>query len=148
MITDAAGIAASPLTYPVDLYPEIEPFTTGLLDVGSGHSIYYEQSGKEDGIPALFLHGGPGGGCNPRSRRFFDPAVYRIVCLDQRGCGRSKPNAADDWEAALVDNNTAALVADVEKLTSLEPPARACDRVEHSREFTFGIVVTTVTGLR
>ena len=114
--SDAAGIAASPLRYPVDLYPEIEPYTTGLLDVGSGHSIYYEQSGKEDGIPALFLHGGPGGGCNPRSRRFFDPAVYRIVCLDQRGCGRSKPNAADDWEAALVDNNTAALVSDVEKI--------------------------------
>ena len=114
--SDAAGLCAKPLEYPVQLYPEIEPYSTGFLDVGAGHQVYYEESGKPDGIPALFLHGGPGGGCSPRSRRFFDPSVYRIVCLDQRGCGRSTPNAADDWQAALIDNTTAALIADCEAI--------------------------------
>ena len=114
--SDAADFASNPIQYPVELYPEIEPFSTAMLDAGSGHQVYYEQSGKADGIPVLFLHGGPGGGCSARSRRFFDPAVYRIVCLDQRGCGRSTPNAADDWNAALQDNNTAALVADCEAI--------------------------------
>ena len=114
--SDAADILATPLKYPVQLYPEIEPYSTGFLDAGAGHRVYYEESGKPDGIPALFLHGGPGGGCSPRSRQFFDPNKYRIVCLDQRGCGRSTPNAADDWQAALVENNTAALVADCEAI--------------------------------
>jgi proline iminopeptidase len=114
--SDAADFVAEPLQYPVQLYPEIEPYSTGTLDAGAGHRVYYEESGKSDGIPALFLHGGPGGGCSPRSRQFFDPSVYRIVCLDQRGCGRSTPNAADDWQAALVENNTAALVADCEAI--------------------------------
>lgn len=114
--SDAGKFSTTPLWYPVQLYPEIEPYSTGFLDAGAGHQVYYEESGRPDGIPALFLHGGPGGGCSPRSRRFFDPSVYRIVCLDQRGCGRSTPNAADDWQAALVDNNTAALVADCEAI--------------------------------
>lgn len=87
---------------------------THVIRQGSGHSIYYEQSGNPEGIPVLFLHGGPGGGCSARSRRFFDPAVYRIVCFDQRGCGRSSPNAADDWQGAILDNNTTTLVGDCE----------------------------------
>ena len=69
------------------LYPEIEPYEAGLLDVGDGHQIYYERSGKPGGKPAVFLHGGPGAGCNAKCRRFFDPGVYRIVLFDQRGCG-------------------------------------------------------------
>ena len=73
-------------------------------------------SGNRDGVPAVFLHGGPGGGCSPRSRRFFDPAFYRIVIFDQRGSGKSVPNASDDLEASLVENNTPKLVADIERL--------------------------------
>jgi proline iminopeptidase len=114
--SDAAGFNVKPLPYPKKLYPPLEPNSTAFLDAGSGHRVYYEESGKPNGVPALFLHGGPGGGCSSRSRQFFDPSVYRIVCLDQRGCGRSTPNAADDWQAALVENNTAALVADCEAI--------------------------------
>lgn len=114
--SDVLGHGQTPLVYPTQLYPPIEPFASAHLDVGSGHRIYYEQNGNPDGIPVLFLHGGPGGGCSPRSRRFFDPAVYMIVCFDQRGCGRSAPNAADDWEGALLDNNTTTLVSDAEAI--------------------------------
>ena len=98
------------------LYPEIEPYDTGWLEVGSGHALYYEQSGNPDGAPALFLHGGPGGGTSPRVRRFFDPAHYRIVLLDQRGAGHSRPNVSDDYDGALRDNTTPHLVADNERL--------------------------------
>ena len=94
--SDTAEQAAKPATYPTTLYPEIEPYETGMLDVGSGHKLYYEQCGNPDGVPCVFLHGGPGAGCDPRSRRFFDPKFYRIVVFDQRGSGRSVPNAADD----------------------------------------------------
>lgn len=73
-------------------------------------------SGNPEGVPALFLHGGPGAGCSPRCRRFFDPAFYRIVLLDQRGAGRSVPNAADDLVGALVENATPELVGDLEAL--------------------------------
>jgi len=114
--SDALGYGLAPPEYPVTLYPPIEPFAATTLAVGSGHTIYYEQSGSPDGIPVLFLHGGPGGGCSARSRRFFDPATYCIVCFDQRGCGRSAPNAADDWKGALLDNNTSTLVADCEAI--------------------------------
>ena len=100
--------------FPRDLYPPIEPDSHELLPVGDGHSIYVEQCGNPDGPAALFLHGGPGGGCSPRSRRFFDPAYWRIICLDQRGCGRSTPNAADDWEASIFENNTQKIVQDLE----------------------------------
>ena len=124
-----------------ELYPPLEPYDTGMLEVGSGHSLYYEQCGNPDGVPCVFLHGGPGAGCdelatvvapsqahpsqpdpnphpnpNPasrcdeRSRRFFDPQHYRIVCFDQRGSGRSVPNAADDLAASLIDNTTPDLV--------------------------------------
>ena len=92
------------------LYPEIEPFDSGFLQVSDLHTLYYEQSGNPDGKPVVFLHGGPGGGVNPKCRRFFDPARYRIVLFDQRGCGRSTPHAE------LTDNTTWHLVADIERL--------------------------------
>ncbi|MBX7080899.1 MAG: prolyl aminopeptidase [Nannocystaceae bacterium] len=91
-------------------YPEIEPYETGMLQVSDIHSIYYEQSGNPRGKPVVFLHGGPGGGTDPKQRRFFDPAVYRIVLFDQRGCGKSRPHAE------LTDNTTWHLVADMELL--------------------------------
>ncbi|HVF34684.1 MAG TPA: prolyl aminopeptidase [Candidatus Saccharimonadia bacterium] len=92
------------------LYPEIAPYETGSLRVSPIHTLYYEQCGNPRGIPAVFLHGGPGGGTSPNMRRFFDPARYRIVLFDQRGCGRSTPRAE------LVDNTTMHLVADIESL--------------------------------
>lgn len=98
------------------LYPPIEPFHSGHLDVGDGHQIYYEQCGQRDGLPVLFLHGGPGAGCSPKSRQFFDPCRYHIVVFDQRGCNRSRPSAADDIWAALRANTTQDLVEDCERL--------------------------------
>lgn len=92
------------------LYPEIEPFDSGYLNVSDIHQIYYEQCGNPNGQPALFVHGGPGGGYDPKDRRFFDPAHYRIVLFDQRGAGRSKPHASTD------ENTTWHLVADMERL--------------------------------
>ncbi|MEG3191116.1 prolyl aminopeptidase [Lysobacter sp. D1-1-M9] len=92
------------------LYPEIQPYDTGLLKVDDRHTLYYEQSGNPDGKPVVLLHGGPGGGCNGKMRRFHDPAKYRIVLFDQRGSGRSTPHAD------LVDNTTWHLVADIETL--------------------------------
>ena len=92
------------------LYPEIEPYRTGMLQVSSLHSLYYEESGNPQGKPVVFLHGGPGSGTSPQQRRFFDPDAYRIVLFDQRGCGRSTPNAE------LRDNTTWDLVADIERL--------------------------------
>lgn len=97
------------------LYPEIEPYTTGMLDVGDGQLIYYEESGNPDGIPAVFLHGGPGGGGGIIRRRFFNPERYRIVCFDQRGCGDSTPHASDP-ACDMSVNTTWHLVADIEKL--------------------------------
>ena len=73
------------------LYPPIEPFNEGFIETGDRHTLYYAECGKPDGAPALIVHGGPGGGCNPAMRRFHDPAHYRIILLDQRGCGRSRP---------------------------------------------------------
>ena len=81
--SDAASQVSSPVKYPVELYPEIEPYEEGMLDVGDGHKLAYDVSGNPDGIPAVFLHGGPGGGVSPRSRRFFDPKRYKIVIFDQ-----------------------------------------------------------------
>ena len=92
------------------LYPEIEPYDSGTLAVSPLHTLYYEQCGNPRGKPVVFLHGGPGAGCNPKTRRFFDPAHYRIVQFDQRGCGRSTPHAE------LTDNTTWHLVADIERL--------------------------------
>jgi len=92
------------------LYPEIEPFNSGTLAVSPLHTLYYEESGNPNGKPVVFLHGGPGGGTNPKCRRFFDPGIYRIVLFDQRGCGKSTPHAE------LTDNTTWDLVADVERI--------------------------------
>ena len=91
-------------------YPEIEPYRTGALPVTGGHSLYFEESGNPEGKPVVFLHGGPGGGTEPKHRRFFDPGAYRIVLFDQRGCGKSTPYAS------LEENTTWDLVADIERL--------------------------------
>ena len=92
------------------LYPEIEPYQSGFLKVSEKHTLYFEQSGNPQGKPVVFLHGGPGGGTNARMRRFFNPALYRIVLFDQRGCGKSTPHACLD------ENTTWHLVADIENL--------------------------------
>ena len=98
-----------------EMYPEIEPYDSGHLDVGDGQQIYWETSGNPEGKPVVFLHGGPGGGTNPSQRRVFDPAKYRIVLFDQRGCGQSTPHASAP-EADLQFNTSWHLVADIEKL--------------------------------
>ncbi|QEE37065.1 prolyl aminopeptidase [Octadecabacter sp. SW4] len=90
------------------LYPPIDPFDQRMLEVGDGHRIYVEQCGNPDGIPVIVLHGGPGGGCSPAMRRYFDPDVYRVILFDQRGCGRSRPHAS------VEDNTTWHLVRDIE----------------------------------
>ncbi|MFC6490173.1 prolyl aminopeptidase [Nitratireductor sp. GCM10026969] len=95
------------------LYPKIEPFDSGMLDVGDGHQIHWERAGKRGGKPAVFLHGGPGGGFSPKHRRLFDPAKYDVMLFDQRGCGRSTPHAA------LEANTTWHLVADIERLREM-----------------------------
>jgi proline iminopeptidase len=92
------------------LYPEIEPYETGMLDVGDGHSLYWELSGNPDGKPAVMLHGGPGGGSSPDHRRQWNPDKYKILVFDQRGCGKSTPYAS------LENNTTWDLVDDIEKL--------------------------------
>ena len=92
------------------LYPPIEPYRCGHLDVGDGHRVYWELCGNPDGKPAVFLHGGPGAGCSPDHRRLFDPARYNILLFDQRGCGRSTPHAS------LEANTTWHLVEDMERL--------------------------------
>ena len=97
------------------LYPEIEPYDHGMLEVGDGNHIYWETCGNPHGKPAVVLHGGPGSGCSPRPRRYFDPAVYRIVLLDQRGCGRSTPRASA-YDTDMSVNTTAHLIADLELL--------------------------------
>ena len=99
--------AKDPLSW---LYPPIEPFNTGMLKVSDLHELYYEESGNPAGKPVIFLHGGPGGGSDPKQRRFFHPGKYRIINFDQRGCGKSTPYAC------LEDNTTWDLVADTEKL--------------------------------
>ena len=92
------------------LYPEFEPYETGMLDVGDGHSLYWELSGNPDGKPVVFLHGGPGAGSTPKHRRQFNPEKYKILVFDQRGCGQSTPFAS------LENNTTWHLVEDIEKL--------------------------------
>ena len=95
---------------PRSLYPDVDPFRTGRLKVSPIHELYFEESGNPNGKAVVFLHGGPGGGTEPKHRRYFDPAVYRIVLFDQRGCGRSTPFASLD------DNTTWDLVSDIEKV--------------------------------
>ncbi len=96
-------------------YPPIEPYASGMLDVGDGQQIYWEECGNPAGKPAVFVHGGPGGGSTPFARRFFDPDAYRIVLFDQRMCGRSLPHASAP-DADLSVNTTWHLVADLEAL--------------------------------
>ena len=92
------------------LYPPVEPFRQQVMEMPGGHRVYVEQCGRPDGAPVVVLHGGPGGGCSPGMRRFFDPEHYRVILFDQRGCGRSSPNAC-------VENNTTwDLVADIERI--------------------------------
>lgn len=97
----------------LDFYPPIEPNRSGLLAVDAPHQLYWEECGNPDGQPVLFLHGGPGAGCSPLHRRFFDPAHYRIFLFDQRGAGRSTPHGE------LSNNTTPHLIADIEKLRVL-----------------------------
>lgn len=96
----------------VYLYPEIEPYASGMLEVAAPHQLYFEQCGNPGGLPVVFLHGGPGSGCSPAHRRFFDPARYRSILFDQRGAGRSEP------AGCLENNTTQALVDDLERLRS------------------------------
>lgn len=103
----------SPASPPATLYPPIEPFRTGVLETGDGHSIYWELCGNPEGKPAVFLHGGPGSGCSTDHRRLFDPKRYCVLLFDQRGCGRSMPNGS------LENNTTWDLVADMERLRTL-----------------------------
>jgi proline iminopeptidase len=95
------------------LYPPIDPFDQRVMDVGGGHRIYIEQCGNPRGIPVIVLHGGPGGGCSPAMRRYFDPDVYRVVLFDQRGCGRSRPHAS------VEENTTWHLVQDIETIRAV-----------------------------
>ncbi len=92
------------------LYPEIKPYARHELAVEEPHVLYVDESGSPDGLPVVFVHGGPGAGCDAASRRYFDPNLYRIVTFDQRGCGRSTPHAS------LEKNTTQALVADLERI--------------------------------
>ncbi|MFN0314545.1 MAG: prolyl aminopeptidase [Burkholderiales bacterium] len=94
----------------LELYPPIEPNHSGYVPVGEGHEVYFEECGNPRGIPVVFLHGGPGSSCNPQHRRFFDPAAYRVVLFDQRGCGRSRPQGSTE------ENTTPRLIADIERL--------------------------------
>ena len=95
-----------------NLYPEIDLYSKNWLKTDNLHEMYYEESGNPEGVPVVFLHGGPGGGCRPGQRRFFDPKHYHIILLDQRGCERSRP------QGSLVNNTTEDLVTDLEKLRS------------------------------
>jgi proline iminopeptidase len=96
------------------MFPEIEPFEHGMLDVGDAQSIYWECCGNLNGHPVLYLHGGPGSGCTAQSRRYLDPATYRIILTDQRGCGRSRPHV--EKTSDLDVNTTSHLIADLERL--------------------------------
>lgn len=99
----------------LDLYPEIEPYESGLLDAGEGHLVYWETCGNPAGKPAVVVHGGPGSGCSAGWRRYFDPNAYRVVLFDQRNCGQSRPHASDP-STDLGTNDTQRLIGDMERL--------------------------------
>lgn len=119
------------------LYPEIEPYDQGMLDVGDGNLVYWEACGNPRGKPAVVLHGGPGSGCTPRTRRYFDPDAYRVVLFDQRNCGRSTPSAADPATDLSV-NTTGHLLGDLELLR---------ERLGIERWLVFGASWGSVLGL-
>ncbi|MGC4107846.1 MAG: prolyl aminopeptidase [Thermomicrobiales bacterium] len=96
-------------------YPAIEPYATGMLEVGDGNTLYWETSGNPDGLPAVVLHGGPGSGSTPGTRRYFDPAHYRVVQFHQRNCGRSTPHASEP-DIDLSTTTMDAMVGDIERL--------------------------------
>jgi proline iminopeptidase len=96
------------------MFPNIEPFESGMLAVGDSQEIYWECSGNSNGRPVVYLHGGPGSGCGPQNRRYFDPAIYKIILTDQRGCGRSRPHVGEVSDLKV--NTTAHLIADLERL--------------------------------
>lgn len=102
--------AVSNTTHRKGLYPDNEPYAYGWLPTGGAHEIFYEECGNPDGKPCVILHGGPGGAINPTMRRFFNPARWRMALFDQRGCGKSRPNAS------LEDNTTWSLIEDIERL--------------------------------
>jgi proline iminopeptidase len=108
MAWEDAGVSTHP-------FPVVEPYETGMLDVGDGQHVYWETVGTRGGLPAVWLHGGPGSGASVTARGYFDPAAYPAVLFDQRGCGRSRP-LASDAEADLSTNTTPHLVADLERL--------------------------------
>lgn len=120
------------------LYPDIEPHDHGLLDVGDGNRVHWETCGNPHGKPAVVLHGGPGSGCTPYFRRLFDPAAYRIVLLDQRGCGRSTPHASA-YGTDMGVNTTARLIADLERLR---------EHLGIGRWLVWGVSWGSVLGLR
>ena len=99
-------------------FPAIEPYDNGMLDVGDGHRVYWECCGNPAGKPAIYLHGGPGSGCAPSARRYFDPETFRVVLFDQRGSGRGRPLAREP-DIDLSTNTTAHLIADIEQLRRL-----------------------------
>jgi proline iminopeptidase len=98
-----------------ELFPPIEPYEEGMLDVGDGNLVYWEVCGNPDGKPAVVVHGGPGSGCGAGARRYFDPDRYRVVLFDQRGCGRSRPHASE-LVTDMRHNTTPHLIADMERL--------------------------------
>jgi len=110
------------------MFPAIEPFSSGMLGVGDSQQIYWECSGNPNGRAVVYLHGGPGSACTPQARRYFDPAIYRIVLIDQRGCGRSRPHVDDISDLEV--NTTAHLVEDLEclrpQMTLLSRRKRMC----------------------
>jgi proline iminopeptidase len=122
------------------LYPRIEPSEHGMLDVGDGHPVYWETCGNPQGKAVLVVHGGPGSGCTPGARRWFDPDRYRIVLFDQRNCGRSLPHASDP-DVDLVTNDTVHLLGDMEALVTLHPlPRGFVHSLLRAREAFFSIL--------
>ena len=109
------------------LYPAIQPYVTHTLAVEPPHVLHVEESGNPQGVPVLFVHGGPGAGCESYHRCFFDPDKYRIILFDQRGAGRSTPHAE------LQGNTTQALVADAQKIVG----DRTLSLTEHQRIFPY-----------
>ena len=127
------------------LYPEIEPFDTGMLDVGDGHTIYWERVGTRGAKPAVFLHGGPGGTISPKHRRLFDPKLYDVILFDQRGCGKSTPHAEPRGQHDLASgrrHRAAARdgrlrqMAGVRRLLGLDAGARLCRNASGARQRT------------